>query len=135
MPDVAARKSLRRIAVIGAGQARTLRSDVRRCARRSARGRCARMALGHAAAGARLNGIVLDEIVARLRAGLCLRLAGRLGGLMGALAYLADDGVRSVGTPGVTWAAARAASRIGRRVIAFERGARPRRCGPPPVEA
>jgi hypothetical protein len=128
MPDAAARLSLRRVAVIGAGQARTLRRAVRRCARTGAPARCPRMALAHAAAGARLNGFILSQIVVRLPAGPCRRFAGRLGGLMAALAYVADEGVRAIGTSGAMVAAAKAASRVGGRVISFRRRAPRGRC-------
>jgi hypothetical protein len=135
MPDAAARLSLRRIAVIAAGQARTLRRSVRRCARPRSPGRCSFMALARAAAGARLNSFILRQIVLRLPPGGCRGFAGRLGGLMGALFYVAEEGVRGITTAGAIRAAARAASRVDGAVIAFARRAPPRRCGASPVRA
>jgi hypothetical protein len=135
MSDATARLSLRRIAVIAAGQARTLRRSVRRCARPRSPGRCSFMALARAVAGARLNGFILRQIVLRLPSGACRGFAGRLGALMGALAYVADEGVRGVTTAGATRAAARAASRVNGAVIAFARRPPPRRCGASPVRA
>jgi hypothetical protein len=135
MPDAAARLSLHRIAVIAAGQARTLRRSVRHCARTRSPGRCSFMALARAGAGARLNSFILRQIVLRLPPGACRGFAARLGALMGALAYVADEGVRGTTTAGATRAAARAASRVNGAVIAFARRPPPRRCRANPVRA
>src|SRR6478735_9430007 len=107
MPDAAAIGSLRMVARIGAQQARTLRAAVRRCRGGPRPGRCALVALEHAAAGAKLSEVVVRaDIGARLR------------GLVSTIAYIAVDGVRSATWPGYTWGAARASARVGARVIA-----------------
>jgi hypothetical protein len=128
MPDAAAIGSLRAVARIGAGQAHTLRTVVRRCRSRAARGACALVPLEHAAAGAKLSGIVLRAIMERLPAGPCMRAAARLAGLVGAIGYLAQDGVQSRTWPGYTWGAASASARVGARVIAVHHGSWPRHC-------
>jgi len=135
MPDHAALVSLRRLATIGVAQARTLRAAVHRCAPRPARGPCVRIALGQAAASAKLNDLILRAIMARLRAGPCVRVAGRLKALMGTVAYLAIEGVRSPGAPGLTWADARAVARVGDRLRAVAHGPWPRHCAPTVLRA
>jgi hypothetical protein len=131
MPDDAALSSLRGISAVAAGQARELRAGVRRCAvqRGTARGTCATILLAHAGAGAKLNGIVLRAIAARLPPGPCMLAAGRLAGLVSTIAGIATDGTRGAAwQPAVSWAAARAAARAGGRVIAARRAALPRHC-------
>jgi hypothetical protein len=130
MPDEAALSSLRGIADVAAGQARELRAGVRRCAARhgTERGMCATMPLAHAGAGAKLNGIVLSAIAARLPPGPCMRAAGRLAGLVSTIAGIATDGRGAAWQPAVSWAAARAAARAGARVIAAGRLALPHHC-------
>jgi hypothetical protein len=119
MPDRAAVVELHGIAAIAADQARTLRREVRRCAAGSERGRCATLALAHAGAGAKLNGVVLHALVARLPPGPCVSAAGRLGGFMSTISYLAVEGSRGAAWhPAETWGAARAVARVGGRVIA-----------------
>jgi hypothetical protein len=128
MPDRAAVVSLHGIGAIAADQARTLRREVRRCAAGAGRGRCATLALAHAGAGARLNGVILHALVERLPPGPCMSAAGRLGGLMSTIAYLAGEGSRGAAWHlAETWGAARAAARVGRRVIAAS-GGWPRHC-------
>jgi hypothetical protein len=129
MPDRAALVSLRGIAAIGAQQARTLRAVVHGCAARTARGPCVTMALAHAAAGARLNAVLLRAIAARLPEGPCLRVAGRLAALMATLGFLGVDGSRGAAWhPEAAWAAARAASRVASRVLGVHDAAWPRHC-------
>jgi hypothetical protein len=131
MPDHAALSSLRGIAAVAAQQARTLRAEVRRCrARRGpARGTCAAVPLAHAGASAKLNGIVLRAIAVRLPPGPCMGAAGRFAGLASTIAALAVDGARGAAWwPAEAWAAARAAARVGGRVIAARRAALPRHC-------
>jgi hypothetical protein len=131
MPDHAALSSLRGIEAVAAQQARTLRAEVRRCrARRGpARGTCAAVPLAHAGAGAKLNGIVLRAIAVRLPEGPCLRAAGRLAGLVSTIAAIAvESGRGAAWHPAEVWAAARAAARVGGRVIAARRAAIPRHC-------
>jgi hypothetical protein len=124
--------ALREVAAIMAGQAVALRSAVRRCgARRSrARGTCVLMALGHAEAGATLTGLVLRATMARLPAGPCVALARRLSSVAATVAAVASEGVHSRTWPGVTWAAAQAAARVGARVVAVRDGRWPRTCLP-----
>jgi hypothetical protein len=131
MPDRAALSSLRDIRAVAAGQARELRSGVRRCAARRgpARGTCATQSLAHAGAGAKLNGIVLRAIAARLPPGPCMRAAGRLAGLVSTIAGIAVDGARDAAwQPAAAWAAARAAARAGGRVIEARHAALPHHC-------
>jgi hypothetical protein len=128
MPDAAAIDALRANARIGAQQARTLRAAVRRCRGRPAPGPCVLVALEHAAAGAKLNAIVLRAVAARLRPGPCMTIDLRLAGLASTIAYLAVEGVRSMSWPGATWAAAGASVRAGARIIAVYREPWPRRC-------
>jgi hypothetical protein len=131
MPDRAARSSLHAIAAIAASEARSLRAGVRRCATRDgrARGTCAALPLARAGAAAKLNGIVLRAIAARLPDGPCMRAAGRLAGLVSTIAAIAVDGSRGAAWwPGEAWASARAASRVGARVIAARRVPLPHHC-------
>ena len=128
MPDAAAIGSLRMVARIGAQQARTLRAAVRRCRPGPRPGRCALVALEHAAAGAKLSEVVLRAVMARVRSGPCADIGGRLRGWVSAIAYIAVDGVRSATWPGYTWGAARASARVGARVIALSAGRWPRTC-------
>jgi len=133
MPDAAAIGSLRMLARIGVQQARTLRAAVRRCHAEPRPGRCALVALEHAAAGAKLSEVVLRAVMARVPAGPCADIGGRLRGLVSAIAYIAVDGVRSATWPGYTWGAARASARVGVRVIALYAGRWPRTCAPDDV--
>jgi len=128
MPDAAAIGSLRVVARIGAQQARTMRAAVRRCRAEPRPGRCALVALEHAAAGAKLSAVVLRAVTARVPAGRCADIAARLRGLVSAIAYIAVDGVRSASWPGYTWGAALASARVGVRVIALHEGRWPRSC-------
>ena len=122
--------ALRDLATIMAGQAVALRSAVRRCATRRSRtrGTCVLMPLGHAEAGAKLTGLVLRATVARLPAGPCVALARRLSSVAATVAVVASEGVHSRTWPGVTWAAAQAAARVGARVVAVRDGRWPRTC-------
>jgi hypothetical protein len=122
MPDAVALGSLRMVARIGAQQARTMRVAVRRCRAEPRPGRCALVALQHAAAGAKLS-----------ENGPCADIGARLRGLVSAIAYIAVDGVRSATWPGYTWGAAQASARVGARVIALHEGRWPRSCGPADV--
>jgi len=128
LPDAAAIGSLRMVARIGAQQAWTMRAAVRRCGAEARPGRCALVALEHAAAGARLSEVVLRAVTARVPAGPCADLGAKLRGLVSAIAYIAVDGVRSATWPGYTWGAARASARVGTRVIALHEGRWPRLC-------
>jgi hypothetical protein len=128
MPDAAAIASLRAVAQSGVRQAQALSVAVGRCRGRSAPGQCVLVALEHAAAGAKLSGVVLHAVAARLPPGPCMTIAARLAGLASTIAYLGVDGVRDAWWPGYTWDAARAAARVGRRLTAVQRGAWPRRC-------
>jgi hypothetical protein len=126
---VAARSAAPRPSVMpDAAAIGSLRAVVRRCRSRAARGACALVPLEHAAAGAKLSGIVLRAIMERLPAGPCMRAAARLAGLVGAIGYLAQDGVQSRTWPGYTWGAASASARVGARVIAVHHGSWPRHC-------
>jgi hypothetical protein len=133
MPDAVALGSLRMVARIGAQQARTMRVAVRRCRAEPRPGRCALVALEHAAAGAKLSEIVVRAVTARVPAGPCADVGARLRGLVSAIAYIAVDGVRSATWPGYTWGAAQASARVGVRVIALHEGRWPRSCGPADV--
>jgi hypothetical protein len=128
MPDAVALGSLRMVARIGAQQARTMRVAVRRCRAEPRPGRCALVALEHAAAGAKLSEIVVRAVTARVPAGPCADVGARLRGLVSAIAYIAVDGVRSATWPGYTWGAAQASARVGARVIAVHEGRWPRSC-------
>ena len=128
MPDAAAIGSLRMVARIGAQQARTLRAAVRRCGPEPRPGRCALVALEHAAAGANLSEVVLRAVTARVPAGPCADLGAKLRGFVSAIAYIAVDGVRSATWPGYAWGAARASARVGARVNALHEGRWPRSC-------
>jgi hypothetical protein len=133
MPDAVALGSLRMVARIGAQQARTMRVAVRRCRAEPRPGRCALVALQHAAAGAKLSDVVLRAVTARVPAGRCADIGAKLRGLVSAIAYIAVDGVRSATWPGYTWGAAQASARVGARVIALHEGRWPRSCGPADV--
>jgi len=133
MPDAVALGSLRMVARIGAQQARTMRVAVRRCRAEPRPGRCALVALEHAAAGAKLSEIVVRAVTARVPAGPCADVGARLRGLVSAIAYIAVDGVRSATWPGYAWGAAQASARVGARVIALHEGRWPRSCGPADV--
>jgi hypothetical protein len=125
-----AAEAVGRVAAIAAGQARTLRSDVRHCARRrgaEVQTRCDFHALARAAAGAKLNGVILGSAAPDVRGRACARMASRLRGFMGAIAYLAVDGTRSRLWPGQVRADARAAASVAGHV---GRVARPGRCTP-----
>ena len=128
MPDAVALGSLRMVARIGAQQARTMRVAVRRCRAEPRPGRCALVALQHAAAGAKLSDVVLRAVTARVPKGRCADIGAKLRGLVSAIAYIAGDGVRSATWPGYTWGAARASARVGARVIAVHDGRWPRSC-------
>ena len=128
MPDAATIGSLRMVARIGAQQARTLRAAVRRCRGGPRPGRCALVALEHAAAGAKLSEMVLRAVTARIPAGPCADIGARLRGLVSTIASIAVDGVRSATWPGYTWGAARASARVGARVTAVHDGRWPRSC-------
>jgi len=122
--------AIRDVAAIMAGQAVTLRAAVHRCAPRRARGTCVLMALGHAEAGAKLSALVLRATLGRLPLGPCIAVTRRLGGVAATVAALAGEGVHSRTWPGVTWAAARAAARVGGRVAAVRDGHWPATCRP-----
>jgi hypothetical protein len=120
--------ALRDLAAIMAGQAVTLRAAVHQCAPHRARGACVLLALGHAEAAAKLNGLVLRATAQRLPAGPCVALVRRLGSVAATVAAVAGEGVHSRTWPGATWAAARAAARVGARVLAVRDGRWPRTC-------
>jgi hypothetical protein len=119
-----------RVAAIAAQQAGTLRRELRRCEplrARQARTRCEQMALAHVAAGAKLNAIILRAGGPSAAGSECARLAARLAGLAGTLAFLGVEAGRSTPWPDQVSADARAALRVAGRI---RRVARPGACTP-----
>src|SRR4051794_20500794 len=128
--------SLRAPGALATAEAHTLRHDVRTCARPPRRASCVLMALEHAGAGAKLNGVILTAIAAIPAAAGCRAALAALLAPMTTLAYLAVDGTRSTPWPAEVRADARAAARVAGAVIAAAAATRrlgdcaPRRAGP-----
>jgi hypothetical protein len=128
--DVAATAvPLGRLGAIAAGQAQTLLREIRACGRPAPSGRCLVLALGHASAGAKMNGVILAAARPGLEAQRCRRALDRLGAMMATIAYLGVDAAHSGPWPAEVRADARAAAVVARRMggVAAAAG-RLRRC-------